>query len=97
MGGLPANAGARALAVDPREPKRVYAASESGVHRSDDAGQTWDEAADGLPAGGVAALAVDPRQPARLYAATVAGALYLSTDGAGSWSPVAGAAAGVGR
>ncbi len=85
MGSLPAKAGAQSVLIDPTQPKWVYAAGESGLYRSDDAGETWQAAAQGLPAGGVVALALDPRQPQRLYAATPAGVLYLSEDGATSW------------
>lgn len=97
MGSLPADAGARAVAIDPREPKRVYAASDAGVYRSNDAGQTWEPARRGLPEGGIVALALDPRQPEHLYAAASTGALYASADGAASWSPLPGTADGAGR
>jgi len=90
VGSLPANAGARVVAVDPDWPQHVYAAGDSGVYRSDDGGQTWQASAQGLPEGAIAAMALDPRQPQRLYAATPAGALYLSEDGASTWRPLAG-------
>lgn len=92
MGRLPAEPGARALLVDPKQPMRVYAAGEGGVFRSDDAGQTWEAGAQGLPEGGVVALALDPRQPQRLVAATGAGGIYLSEDGATSWRALPAAA-----
>ena len=85
MGSLPARAGARSVLIDPKQPQRIYAAGDSGLYRSDDAGETWQAAGAGLPKGGVVALALDPRQPQRLYAATPAGVLYLSEDGATSW------------
>lgn len=86
MGRLPAEAGARTVVIDPARSRRVYVASEAGkVYRSDDAGESWAPAAQGLPEGGVAALALDPRRPERLYAATPAGMVYVSEDGAGSW------------
>lgn len=104
MGRLPATTGAttgaRVVVIDPAQPKRVYAAGAAGLYRSDDAGQSWEPAGQGLPDGGVEALALDPRQPQRLYAATAAGALYRSDDGASSWralqETVAGAGAGTG-
>jgi photosystem II stability/assembly factor-like uncharacterized protein len=85
VGRLPAKAGARTVLIDPKQPKRVYAAGDTGLYRSDDAGETWQATSTGLPGGGVIALALDPRQPQRLYAATPVGALYLSEDGATSW------------
>ncbi len=86
MGSLPARIGARAVAIDPQHPKRVYAVGESGVvYRSNDAGQTWAAVDQGLPDGKIAALALDLVHPERLYAATASEALYISEDGAQSW------------
>jgi len=92
VGSLPAKAGARSVLIDPKQPKRIYAAGDGGLYRSDDAGETWQAASAGLPAGGVVALALDPRQPTRLYAATPAGELYLSEDGATSWQALSSTA-----
>lgn len=85
MGRLPTEAATRMVLIDPSGPRRVYAASEAGLYRSDDAGQTWEQADRGLPEGGVRALALDPREPRRLYAAASGASLYLSEDGATSW------------
>lgn len=85
MGSLPANAAANLMLIDPDQPERVYAAAETALYRSDDAGQTWQAADEELPVEGIAALAIDSRQPRRLYAATVEGALYSSEDGGTSW------------
>lgn len=92
MGSLPANAGAHTVLIDPKQPTRVYAASDATVFRSDDGGQTWQPTAQGLPDGGIAALALDPGQPERLYALTSSGVLYVSEDGARAWRAVRGAA-----
>ena len=74
------------MAIDPRHPKRVYGVAETGrVYRSDDAGQTWSIADQGLTRGTVVTLTLDPRQPQRLYAATASGGLYLSEDGGQAW------------
>jgi photosystem II stability/assembly factor-like uncharacterized protein len=91
VGRLPANAAAQVVTIDPEQPQRVYAAVAAGVFRSDDGGQTWQSAVQGLGEGAVAALALDPRQPQHLYAATPAGALYASEDGASTWRPLADA------
>jgi photosystem II stability/assembly factor-like uncharacterized protein len=82
---LPANAGATVVLIDPEQPERVYAADATMLYRSEDAGQTWQAAGQGLPSAGIAALALDPRQPQRLYAANTNGELYLTEDGATSW------------
>ena len=90
MGSLPAQAGVHTVLIDPKQPKQVYGAADTGLYRSQDAGETWQAASTGLPVGGVVALALDPREPQRLYAATASGALYLSEDGANSWQALAG-------
>ena len=97
MGRLPTDSGAKIVRVDPRQPKRVYAASDDGLYRSDDAGQTWQPAAEGLPSGAITALALDPRQPERLYATAVAGDLFVSEDGANSWRVLPGTSTGAER
>ena len=89
MGRLPTNAGLRSVVVDSQQPKRVYVASDAGIARSDDAGETWTVVGNGVPEGAIVALALDPRAPQRLYAASAAGALLLSEDGATSWRTVA--------
>ncbi len=97
MGRLPAKTEARVVLIDPKQPKRVYAAASTGLYRSDDAGRSWQPANQGLPDGDVAALALDPREPQRVYAATPAGALYLSEDGASSWRVLPGTGSGAKR
>lgn len=90
MGSLPAKTELRVVVVDPKQPKRVYAAADTGLYRSDDAGRTWRLAGRGLPEGPVASLALDPRKPQRLYAAIGGGAMYFSDDGATSWRVLPG-------
>ncbi len=89
MSSLPANAEATLVLIDPEQPARVYAANTATLYRSNDAGQTWEPASEGLSQA-VAALALDPRQPERLYALTTEGALYRSEDGATSWTMLPG-------
>lgn len=92
MGSLPANAGSNVVLIDPTQPERVYAAADSALYRSDDAGQTWETVGQGLPDGGIAALALDPRQPQWLYVAADEGELYTSEDGGTTWRALADAA-----
>jgi photosystem II stability/assembly factor-like uncharacterized protein len=37
------------LVMSPQDPERLYQQNHVGVHRSDDAGQSWQEITDGLP------------------------------------------------
>lgn len=84
MGRLPAQSGVRIVVINPKHPARVYAVSEAGVYRSDDAGRTWSRADAGL-ADRIATLALDPRHPEHVYALSVTERLYQSSDGANSW------------
>ncbi|HEV2123858.1 MAG TPA: hypothetical protein VGW38_13925 [Chloroflexota bacterium] len=86
----PPQPAANAVVIDPKDPQRVYAATPSGVYRSNDAGQTWEATSAGLPGEGVSALALDPRHPEHLFALLSSGALYRSEDGAGMWRLLAG-------
>jgi len=90
VGSLPAQSDARVTVSDPQHPERVYAASTAGTFRSNDGGQTWDAASQGIDAPDALAIALDPRQPQHLYTATASGALFESVDGASSWHVSAG-------
>ena len=65
--------GARIVAVCNRRPPLML---------SDDAGQTWQEAGGGLPAG--TAIAIHPDEPDRLLYASES-RLFLSEDGGRFW------------
>ncbi|HSG38686.1 MAG TPA: hypothetical protein VLE27_03515, partial [Thermoanaerobaculia bacterium] len=80
-----------ALAVDPGDPRIVYAGTRGGggVFKSYDAGETWEPASSGLPrdlGGHVTALAVDPIRRTTLWAGTRGFGVWKSTDGGASWS-----------
>lgn len=75
--------GAQCLAVDPRNPERVYAGLRAGgVRRTDDGGRTWIDCS--LPQPGVFSLAVSAVDGA-VYAGTEPSALFVSQDGGRSW------------
>ena len=70
-----------------------------GVYRSDDAGESWQDIADGLPSDFGFPLAIHPRDPDRAYViplkadfdrVTPEGHLrvFETRDRGGSWSPV---------
>jgi photosystem II stability/assembly factor-like uncharacterized protein len=77
----------RALAVDPDDPKVLYAGSWNGqVHASEDGGSSWEQRSAGLPAAEIRALAVHTHDPRKLYAGTPAG--VFTTNNAGrDWHP----------
>lgn len=98
--------GAASLVMDPREPDRLYAATwqrhrtvaaymgggpESGLHRSLDGGETWEQLEAGLPEGsmGKIGLAISPQQPDVVYAAIEldrrSGGIYRSSDRGATW------------
>lgn len=86
---LPATAlaeagGATALAVSPDDADVVWAATESGLVRSDDGGGDWEA----VQAGPVTAVALGPTDTDRIltYVAAPEHGLMASRDGGESWS-----------
>lgn len=88
--GMP-NLAVNAILPSPNLPNDsvVLVATNNGVARSTDRGQTWTAVA-GLPAGRIGGLAASWRfETDRLfYAVADAGGLYLSNDGGSNWSGV---------
>jgi len=77
----------RALAVDPDDPKVLYAGSWNGkVHVSANGGSSWQERSTGLPASEIRALAVHTHDPRKLYAGTPAG-VFTTTNAGMDWHP----------
>jgi len=95
------------IVMDPRNPDRLVAATwqrhrtvaaymgagpESGLHVSDDGGETWRELTAGLPDGnmGKIGLAISPQNPDVLYAAIEqdrrTGGIYRSSNRGESWT-----------
>ena len=73
------------LAIDPTNPRVLYAAAGAGgVFKSADAGATWAPAFDGLR-GIVRIVAVDPGRPATVYAGTDS-EVFRSDDGGAHWA-----------
>ncbi|HLE57013.1 MAG TPA: hypothetical protein VJB15_08020, partial [Rhodothermia bacterium] len=86
-----------ALAIDPRSPSTLYAATTSrgylaslGVQKSTNGGQSWsDGGANGLGTKNVFALAIDPQNPSIVYAGgffdNFDRPLFKTTTGGTSW------------
>lgn len=92
--------------LDPRDPDVMYAVSwqrfrnvavlldggpGSGIHKSEDGGETWRELSEGLPTEnmGKIGFAISPQQPDVVYAtielANRTGGFWRSEDGGESW------------
>jgi photosystem II stability/assembly factor-like uncharacterized protein len=88
---LPSPAGATAdlyrIVLEPRGSGALWLATESGLFRSGDGGESWSDADDGTGRYLVRSVAFDPRDPRRMLAAMAGGGVYRSEDGGGSWSP----------
>ena len=103
------------IAIDPRNPDRLFAATwqrhrtvaaymgggpGSGIHRSTDGGETWEELTRGLPESnmGKIGLAISPQQPDILYAAIEldrkTGGVFRSSDRGSSWTRMSDAVSG---
>jgi photosystem II stability/assembly factor-like uncharacterized protein len=103
------------IAIDPRNPDVLYAATwdrhrtvaaymgggpGSGIHKSTDGGDTWEQLSKGLPSSnlGKIGIAISPQKPDVLYAAIEldrkTGAVYKSTNRGASWSKQSDAVSG---
>ena len=107
--------GATDLLLDPRNPDRLYAATwdrhrtvaaylgggpGSGLHVSEDGGESWTELTTGLPNSnmGKIGLALSPQNPDRVYAAIeldrTTGGVFMSEDRGRSWRKMSDAVSG---
>ncbi|MBI2837099.1 MAG: hypothetical protein HYX75_02205 [Acidobacteria bacterium] len=68
--GLPANGWVNRVALDPRVPGRLYAATTDGIYRSDDGGRRWFPLRKGWPSSPAGWVIVDPVDPNRIYGGT---------------------------
>lgn len=76
----------REIAQDAGNPKRIYVATLTEIHVSDDGGETWKW----VPSGGIDhrdiwAMAAHPTRPEELYIGTLPAALYVSENGGRSF------------
>ena len=107
--------GATDIMLDPRNPDVIYAATwdrhrtvaalmdggpGTGIHRSDDGGETWTALKKGLPGSnkGKIGLAISPQNPDVVYAAIeldrISGAVYRSDNRGASWQKMSNTVAG---
>lgn len=80
-------------------PETLFMQFHGGVYRSDDAGETWLDIADGLPSDFGFPLVADPHDPDRAYVIPLKGAedrvppdgrlrVYETRDAGKSWAPL---------
>jgi photosystem II stability/assembly factor-like uncharacterized protein len=86
IGELPAPAFS-SVEVAPRKPSTVLAVSTKGLHRSKDAGATWNDIATPAPA---TAATMDPANPDIIYAGFGDKGVGKSTNGGASWTLASG-------
>lgn len=80
---------AYAFAIDPKNPKIVYAGGRGTEHqmsRSDDGGKTWKPVGPGLPVASVKLMAIPREEPATIYVSFGSSTLFKSDDGGASWT-----------
>jgi BNR/Asp-box repeat len=81
--------GARCLAVDPKDPDKLYVGtSDEGLFRSEDGGSSWERLS-GVEHPRVTAVAVSPVNGA-VYAGTEPSSLFVSRDEGRSWRELEG-------
>lgn len=92
-----ANYAVFSLAVDRTHPETVYAATEGGLCKSTDAGESWqllpqtgpkELAILGKKKKSIRSVAVDPRDGNVIYAGTPFGKVFRSRDGGQSWQEI---------
>jgi photosystem II stability/assembly factor-like uncharacterized protein len=82
----------------PAQPERMFMQFHGGVYRSDDAGESWNDIADGLPSNFGFPLMVDPADADSAYVIPLVADMdrvtpegrvrvYETRDGGSSWSP----------
>lgn len=74
---------AYAMAVDPADPRVVYAGGQGETHhlsRSDDGGKTWRKVGGGLEEQSISVVLVDPRAPANVFVSSGFSDLFRSAD-----------------
>jgi photosystem II stability/assembly factor-like uncharacterized protein len=76
-----------AMAVNPRDNTRVYAAGDNAVYRSLDGGLTWEQGNIGLPSFLIYTMALDTTNPDIVYVGTDSAGVYRSDSYFDNWTP----------
>lgn len=86
--GMHSDAMVRTLAHHPQRPEIVYAGTDKGLYRSDNAGESWTHIESPLSSYAVWALTMDAQQPETMFAGTgtpCRATLFQSVDGGNTW------------
>ena len=83
---LPPEVEVRAVAAHPVRPGTFFIGTQYGVHRSDDAGDSWSMLALPAPGYGVWAIAFHPHDPDVMLVGYEPGAIFRSEDGGHTWT-----------
>ena len=76
----------RSIAVDPKNPKTVYAGSwGSGIYKSIDGGDNWFKPYEDSPFVDVNDILIDPSNTSIIYASTFDRGIWKSLDGGVTW------------
>lgn len=79
------------LAVDPFVPHNIYIATDSGLYRSENHGDTWAATQPGMAC---TVVTVDPYNPGVIYLGTAKNGVFISTNYGGTWQATEGAGTG---
>ncbi|HEX3528705.1 MAG TPA: hypothetical protein VH988_16710 [Thermoanaerobaculia bacterium] len=81
--------GAQMLAIDPRDPRRLYLGTGGkGVYVSSDGGTTFRAMNRGLESAVITTLLIDPKNPDNLYAAVAMKGVFRWNAQARKWTPI---------
>lgn len=82
------------LAFDPKDERRIYVATDEGLWKTEDNGQSWEQSDDGIVSEKITAVATNPTKQvngnAVVYAGTEPSELYYSEDNGASWTKFKG-------
>ena len=83
MGGLPANRTVNGFAVNPQDPRIMFAAMRDGLFMSTDAGTSWKSIGNEIK--NLAAVTIDSKKPNEMFVSTLSGTIYVSVDAGVNW------------
>ncbi len=88
-GGLPADVEVRSIAIRADDPDIVYAGTQAGPYRSEDAGRTWRSL--GLPGPNrvVWSICLHPNDPQTIFVGVEGFSIFRTRDGGASWQELA--------